>query len=144
MEKHLFLIGMQGCGKSSLGKRTAKETGVPFADTDAIVAQSAGGLGDGEYELGGQPIFVEGISCRLADGTIAGSVLKMNAAVRNYRDHARVPLYEAVACASAHPAASVRLDGRKGSLLPGRDADILLLDENCDVLSVWKSGRRIR
>ena len=43
MEKHLFLIGMQGCGKSSLGKRTAKETGVPFADTDAIVAQSAGG-----------------------------------------------------------------------------------------------------
>ena len=104
----------------------------------------AGGLGDGEYELGGQPIFVEGIACRLADGTIAGSVLKMNAAVRNYRDHARVPLFEAVACASAHPAASVRLDGRKGSLLPGRDADILLLDENCDVLSVWKSGRRIR
>ena len=37
MDKHLFLIGMQGCGKSSLGKRTAKETGVPFADTDAIV-----------------------------------------------------------------------------------------------------------
>ena len=34
MDKHLFLIGMQGCGKSSLGKRTAKETGVPFADTD--------------------------------------------------------------------------------------------------------------
>ena len=41
MEKHLFLIGMQGCGKSSLGKRTAKETGVPCADTDAVVAQSA-------------------------------------------------------------------------------------------------------
>ena len=40
MDKHLFLIGMQGCGKSSLGKRTAKETGVPFADTDALVAQS--------------------------------------------------------------------------------------------------------
>lgn len=104
----------------------------------------AGGLGDGEYELGGQPIFVDGIACRLADGTIAGSVLKMNGAVRNYRDHAGVPLYEAVACASAHPAASVRLDRRKGSLLPGRDADILLLDENCGVLSVWKKGRRIR
>ena len=50
MEKHLFLIGMQGCGKSSLGKRTAKETGVPFADTDAIVAQSAGGTVNDFFE----------------------------------------------------------------------------------------------
>ena len=43
----------------------------------------AGGLEDGEYTLGGQPIFVKGIECRLADGTIAGSVLKLNEAVRN-------------------------------------------------------------
>ena len=42
-DRHIFLIGMQGCGKSSLGKRVARETGTPFADTDAIVAQSAGG-----------------------------------------------------------------------------------------------------
>ena len=40
-DRHIFLIGMQGCGKSSLGKRVARETGTPFADTDAIVAQSA-------------------------------------------------------------------------------------------------------
>ena len=42
-DRHIFLIGMQGCGKSSLGKRVARETGMPFADTDAIVAQSIGG-----------------------------------------------------------------------------------------------------
>ena len=42
-DRHIFLIGMQGCGKSSLGKRVARETGIPFADTDAIVARSAGG-----------------------------------------------------------------------------------------------------
>ncbi|MBR2824161.1 MAG: N-acetylglucosamine-6-phosphate deacetylase [Clostridia bacterium] len=100
----------------------------------------AGGMGDGEYELGGQPIFVEGIACRLKDGTIAGSVLRMNEAVRNWREHAHVPLYEAVACASFHPSASVRLQEKKGSLLPGRDADVLLLDENCRVHGVWKSG----
>ena len=41
LDRHIFLIGMQGCGKSSLGKRVAKETGLPFADTDAMVAQSA-------------------------------------------------------------------------------------------------------
>ena len=103
----------------------------------------AGGLGDGEYSLGGQPIFVEGIACRLKDGTIAGSVLKMNEAVRNLRDHAQIPLYEAAACASLHPAASIGLEARKGSLLPGRDADILLLDESCAVNAVFRLGRRI-
>ena len=103
----------------------------------------AGGLGDGEYTLGGQPIFVRGIACRLADGTIAGSVLKMNEAVRNYRIHTAAPLYEAVACASLHPAASVGIADRKGSLLPGRDADILLLEEDCSVSAVWRSGRRL-
>ena len=42
-DRHIFLIGMQGCGKSSLGKRVARETGLSFADTDAMVAGSAGG-----------------------------------------------------------------------------------------------------
>jgi len=103
----------------------------------------AGGLGDGEYTLGGQPIFVQGIACRLADGTIAGSVLRMNDAVRNYRDHTGAPLYEAVACASLHPAASIGVSGRKGSLLPGRDADLLLLEESCAVRAVFRAGRRL-
>ena len=40
-DRHIFLIGMQGCGKSSLGKRVARETGIPFTDTDVLVAQSA-------------------------------------------------------------------------------------------------------
>ena len=57
MEKHLFLIGMQGCGKSSLGKRTAKETGVPFVDTDALVAQSAGGTVNDFFEKYGEETF---------------------------------------------------------------------------------------
>ncbi len=103
----------------------------------------AGGLGDGEYTLGGQPIFVKGIACRLKDGTIAGSVLKMNDAVRNYRDHAGAPMYEAVACASLHPAESVGMAGRKGSLLPGRDADILLMDGDCGIRKVFRRGREV-
>jgi len=102
----------------------------------------AGGLADGEYTLGGQPIHVRGIECRLADGTIAGSVLKMNDAVRNYRDGAGVPLYEAAARASLSPARSLGLDARKGSLLPGRDADILLLNADCAVQAAWIGGER--
>ncbi len=102
----------------------------------------AGGLADGQYELGGQPIYVRGIECRLADGTIAGSVLKLNDAVRNYRAHTGAPMYEAVACASLHPARAIGVDARKGALLEGRDADIILLDEDCRVHGVWIAGRR--
>lgn len=101
----------------------------------------AGGMADGQYTLGGQPITVRGIECRLADGTIAGSVLRMNDAVRNYRDHSGAPLHKAVAAASLAPARSIGAENRKGSLETGKDADILLLDEGCRVLRVWKGGR---
>jgi len=102
----------------------------------------AGGLADGEYDLGGQTIHVRGPECRLADGTIAGSVLRLNEAVRNYRDHSGAPLWEAVRCASQAPARSIGIDRKKGALLPGLDADILLMDEGCAVHAVWRSGER--
>ncbi len=100
----------------------------------------AGGLEDGEYTLGGQPIFVKGIECRLQDGTIAGSVLKMNNAVRNFRDHAGVPLHEAVNCASLYAARSIGADAAKGSLEAGKDADIVLMDADCGVRAVFVGG----
>lgn len=100
----------------------------------------AGGLGDGEYTLGGQPIFVQGIECRLADGTIAGSVLKLNQAVRNLREHAGLSTAQAVAAASANPAAAISEQARKGSLLPGLDADIVLFDEDLNAQAVYIGG----
>jgi len=42
LDRHLYLIGMPGCGKSSLGRRTARETGLGFADMDEIIAEAAG------------------------------------------------------------------------------------------------------
>ncbi len=56
-DRHIFLIGMQGCGKSSLGKRVARETGLPFADTDALVAQSADGTVNDFFERYGEDAF---------------------------------------------------------------------------------------
>lgn len=56
-DRHIFLIGMQGCGKSSLGKRVARETGLPFADTDAMVAQSAGCTVNEFFERYGEDVF---------------------------------------------------------------------------------------
>ncbi|MGN0763954.1 MAG: amidohydrolase family protein, partial [Aristaeellaceae bacterium] len=93
-----------------------------------------------EYTLGGQPIFVKGIECRLADGTIAGSVLKLNDAVRNFRDHASVPMWKAVRAASLNAAQSAGVAARKGSLDSGKDADIVLMDEDCRVLKTYVRG----
>ncbi len=100
----------------------------------------AGGLADGEYTLGGQPIYVNGIECRLADGTIAGSVLKLNNAVKNYRDHAKIPMWEAVRAASLHAAMAIGEDQTKGSLAEGKDADIVLMDNNCTALQTYVRG----
>ncbi len=56
-DRHIFLIGMQGCGKSSLGKRVARETGLSFADTDAMVAASVGGTVNDFFEKYGEETF---------------------------------------------------------------------------------------
>ncbi len=101
----------------------------------------AGGLGDGEYTLGGQRIFVNGIQCRLADGTIAGSVLKLNEAVRNLRKHAGLNTAQAVAAASLHPAFAIGAQDKKGSLEAGKDADIVLFDRDMNARAVYIAGR---
>ncbi len=103
----------------------------------------AGGLADGEYTLGGQPIFVKGIECRLADGTIAGSVLKLNNAVRNMREHTNLPLEQIVRMASINAAKCIGLDKTKGSLEAGKDADIILADENFAVSETIIAGETV-
>ena len=105
--------------------------------TDAL---RSAGMPDGEYENGGQTFVVKGIECRLPDGTIAGSVLRLNQAVRNFRDHACVPMYAAVRAASLNAAESAGLAQKKGSLTPGKDADIVLMDEACAVKATIVRG----
>ncbi len=103
----------------------------------------AGGLEDGEYTLGGQPIFVKGIECRLADGTIAGSVLKLNHAVRNFLRHTDLPVWKIVRMASLTPAERIGVADRKGSLLPGRDADLIFADDEFTVSRTIIGGRTV-
>ena len=98
--------------------------------TDALCSA---GLPDGTYENGGQTFVLKGIECRLLDGTIAGSVLRLNHGVRNLRDHASLPMYQAVRAASLNAAESAAVADRKGSIAPGKDADIILMDNDCEV-----------
>ena len=100
----------------------------------------AGGLEDGEYTLGGQSIFVKGIECRLADGTIAGSVLKLNVAVRNLRDLTPLPMWQAVKAASLSAASAIGASETKGSLTPGKDADIAIFDKDCIAQKTFVRG----
>lgn len=102
----------------------------------------AGGMPDGEYELGEQRFTLRGIECRLDDGTIAGSVLTMDKAVRNILEHTDLPIHRAVAMASLCPALSIGAVN-KGSLLPGNDADIILFDEQINIKRVIKKGHEI-
>ena len=103
----------------------------------------AGGLADGQYTLGGQPIFVKGIECRLEDGTIAGSVLKLNAAVRNLMENSSLEVWEAVNAASLNPARRIGVDATKGSLEAGKDADIAICDADFDICRTILGGRTI-
>ena len=93
----------------------------------------AGGMPDGEYSLGGQPIFVKGIQCLLEDGTIAGSVLKLNEAVKNVAEHTSLPLWDVVAAASLNPANSIGMGDTKGSITVGKDADLVIADKDFNI-----------
>ncbi len=100
----------------------------------------AGGMPDGEYSLGGQPIFVKGVQCLLEDGTIAGSVLKLNNAVKNFRDNCDLPFWKVVSAASLAPAKAIGADKRKGSLEPGKDADIIITDNDFNIVKTIIGG----
>ncbi|MBQ8087967.1 MAG: amidohydrolase family protein, partial [Clostridia bacterium] len=103
----------------------------------------AGGMPDGEYTLGSQPIFVKGIECRLADGTIAGSVLKLNEAVRNVAQNTNLPVHQVINMASLNPARRVGLADCMGSLEAGKDANIAVLDDSFNVKRTILRGRTI-
>lgn len=93
----------------------------------------AGGLPYGEYTLGGAKIIYNDIVCRLEDGTVAGSVLRLNQGVWNVYKNSNIPLYECVNCASLNPATTIGLAHRKGSLEIGKDADIVITDNQFEV-----------
>ena len=93
----------------------------------------AGGLSEGEYTLGGAKIIYRDNICRLEDGTIAGSVLKLNKGVWNVYKNSSIPLHECVNCASLNPATTLGIADKKGSIAVGKDADILILDGEFNV-----------
>ncbi len=104
-------------------------------------AMAAAGMPDGDYELGGQQVWVHAGVARLTrDDSIAGSTLTMDAALRN-TIHSGVSMVEAVAMASTTPARVLGLSHDVGRIETGLRADLVLLDEELHVVSVLRAGR---
>ena len=96
-------------------------------------AMRAAGLKEGTYDLGGQEVIVAKGQARLKDGTLAGSVLTMDKAVKNMVNKIGIQLPKAIQMASFNPARSIGVENRKGSLEPGKDADIVILNKKLEV-----------
>lgn len=112
-------------------------------DRTALVtdAMAATGIGDGSYELGSMAVTVEdGVARITGTGAIAGSTLTMDVAFRRAVQLAGVSLPEATRIASLTPARVLGLDDRIGSIAVGKDADLVVLDEDLTVTAVMRRG----
>ncbi len=106
--------------------------------TDAMRAKH---MPDGISELGGQKVIVKNGEARLEDGTLAGSVLKMNDAIKNLVLKAGIEFTDAVDFATANPAKNLGIFDKVGSIKLGKQADFTVLDKNTfEVLLTVRNG----
>ena len=108
--------------------------------TDAMVATD---LLEGEYQFGGQKVYVSGKECRLADGTLAGSVLTMEEALRNFIDATGMPLSQAWPASSRTPLQSIGLDHRMGNIQAGYEANLVILNADLQVVATVVQGKLV-
>jgi N-acetylglucosamine-6-phosphate deacetylase len=106
--------------------------------TDSMRAKC---LKNGIYDLGGQAVTVQDGKALLKDGTLAGSILKLGHAVKNMIKFADCSLEDTIEMASVNPAKQLKIFGRKGSIAAGKDADIVLLDEQLETAMTFCRGK---
>jgi N-acetylglucosamine-6-phosphate deacetylase len=108
--------------------------------TDAI---RAAGLPEGEHMLDERSVNIREGAVRLADGTLAGSILTMERALQNLCAATERPLSELWVTSSLNAARAIGISSRKGSLEVGRDADLVLLDESFQVHFTMAQGEMV-
>ncbi len=99
------------------------------------------GMPDGEYIQGGLHVTKKGAECRLDDGTIAGSMLDLNKGINNVINNSNIPLNEIINAVSLNPARMLKVDDKIGSLEVGKNADIVIADEDFNIINVFKNGK---
>lgn len=109
--------------------------------TDAMTAAAGE---DGDYMLGELAVkVVDGVARLVEGGAIAGSTLTMDKAVKFAVEQGNLSVEEASAAASATPARLIGIDGRTGSLEVGKTADVVHLDADLNLVTVWAKGERV-
>lgn len=112
------------------------------AITDSIMAA---GLPDGDYHLGVNEVVVENGDAKLKQGgTRAGSTLTQDTALKNMLKWLPYTLEEILPTLSENPAREMGLWDRKGSIETGKDADLVLLDEDANVTHVFARGKQVK
>ncbi|MCH1627275.1 N-acetylglucosamine-6-phosphate deacetylase [Fredinandcohnia quinoae] len=106
--------------------------------TDAMRAKC---LGTGVYDLGGQEVNVDEERATLKDGTLAGSILKLNDAVRNMMQFSECTLWDITQMTAANPAKQINMFDKKGSIKVGKDADFVIVNEKLEVIMTYCCGK---
>ncbi|KHE73023.1 amidohydrolase family protein, partial [Halobacillus sp. BBL2006] len=100
-------------------------------------------LREGTYDLGGQEVNIKNGEARLANGTLAGSVLRMSEAVRHLSSFVESSKLDVMKMASWNAAKSLGVDDRKGSIAKGKDADLVVLDAGHNVKQTFCRGNEV-
>lgn len=100
------------------------------------------GMPDGEYELGGQAVFLKGGVARLADGTIAGSATNLYDCMLRAISFG-IAKEDAVRAATWNPARQIGCLDTVGSIADGKRADFVVCDENLNRKAVWLGGKEL-
>lgn len=129
VNKQLFQFVLDNKGKEKL-----------ILITDSM---RAGCMKEGQYNLGGQPVFVKDGVARLENGSLAGSVLTLNKAIYNFFYNTNATVDEVIHMATLNPAISIGVSDRKGSLEIGKDADIAIFDEEMNCYLSVVEGREV-
>ena len=117
------------------------------ADRMILISDSmrATGMPDGQYTLGGLDVKVVGrLATLVSDGAIAGSATNLMDCMRTVVKKMELPLETAVACATINPARSLGVEEHYGSLVAGKKAHVVLLDQDLELKAVIKDGVKIR
>jgi len=104
-------------------------------------AMAGAGLPDGAYDLVGQQVTVRNGIATVPDGTLAGSTAAMNQCVHNMTSLVGLPLQQAVQMASLNPARTMGFASRLGSIQPGKDASLTVIDQDANVYLTLVKGR---
>ena len=100
------------------------------------------GMPDGEYELGGQQVFLQGGVARLADGTIAGSATNLFDCMRRAVSFG-IPREDAIRAATYNPARQIGVLSEVGSIADGKVADFVLCDAELNRQAVYLAGEKV-